>query len=283
VGVVTDSNADLPSDLQQQLGIVVVPLIVHFGHQQYRDGVDITSHEFFARLRAGGVLPTTSQISVGDWRASYLKAIEQIRVNGQEPEGVVVATIASNLSGTYNAACTAAEGLSVPIEVIDSRQISVGTGWLAITAARAAREGRPFAEIVAQLRDMVPRLRVFGMLDSLDHAQRGGRIGKGAALLGTLLNVKPMLQVRDGEVLPIGRVRTRQRALQRVVELAEEEAPLEELAVLHSDFPEAAAELAAMVTHLVPSERIFIADIGPVLGTHIGPGAMGLACVTHKT
>jgi DegV family protein with EDD domain len=281
VGVVTDSNADVPLDLRQKYGIVVAPLTVHFGQEQYRDGVDITTREFFARLRAGDThsVPTTSQISTGGWTAAYLQAIDQIQAAGAALDGLVVVTIAGSLSGTYSAACTAAEGLDIPIEVVDSRQISLGTGWLVIAAARAAHEGQSLPDIAAQARNMVPRLRLWGMLDSLEHVQRSGRIGKGAALVGTLLNVKPMLQIREGEVLPIGRVRTRRRALRRLVELLEEEAPIEQLAVLHSDFPEAAGELASMVTHLHPLERLLIVEIGPALGTHLGPGAVGLTCV----
>ena len=282
IGVVTDSNADVPLDLRQKYGIVVAPLMVHFGREQYRDGVDITAREFFARLRADGVFPTTSQISVGGWAAAYLQAIEQARTAGVELAGLVVITIAGSLSGTYSAACTAAAGLDLPVAVIDSQQISLGTGWLVIAAARAAHEGQPLADVVAQVRDMVPRLRLWGMLDSLEHVHRGGRIGKGAALLGTLLNVKPLLQIREGEVLPIGRVRSRRRALRRLIELLEEKAPVEELAVIHSDIPEEAAKLAEMVAHLHPPERTLIAEIGPVLGTHLGPGAVGLACVTSR-
>jgi len=279
VGVVTDSNADVPLELRQRYGIVVAPLTVHFGREQYLDGVDITAREFFARLRAGDVLPTTSQISTGGWTAAYLQAIEQAQAAGAELTGLVVITIAGSLSGTYSAACSAAAGFDIPIEVIDSQQISLATGWLVVTAARAAHEGQALADIAAQVRDKVPRVRLWGMLDSLEHVQRGGRVGKGTALMGALLNVKPMLQIREGEVLPIGRARTRRRALGRLVELLEEEMPIEELAVIHSDFPEAAAELAGMVAHLHPPDRLLTAEIGPVLGAHLGPGAVGLSCV----
>ncbi len=282
VGVVTDSNADVPLDLRDQYGIVVAPLTVHFGAAQYRDGIDITAREFFARLRAGGVLPTTSQVSTGGWTAAYLQAIEQAQAAGTELTGLVVITIASSFSGTYSAACAAAAGMDIPIEVIDSQQISLATGWLVLAAARAAQAGHSLADIAAQLREMVPRIRLWGMLDSLEYVQRGGRIGKGSALLGNLLNVKPMLQIREGEVLPIGRVRTRQRAFQRLIELLEEEQPVEELGVIHSDFPAAAAELADMVADRWPRERLLVVEIGPVLGTHLGPGAIGLSCVKAK-
>lgn len=283
IGVVTDSNADVPPAVRDQYGIVVAPLTVHFGAEQYRDGLDITAREFFARLRAGDVLPTTSQVSTGGWTAAYLQAIEQAQAAGTELTGLIVVTIASSFSGTYSAACAAAAVMDIPVEVIDSQQISLGTGWLVMAAARAAHEGHSLPDIAARLRDMVPRIRLWGMLDSLDHVQRGGRIGKGAALLGTLLNVRPMLQVREGDVLPIGRVRTRQRALQRLVELLEEEWPVEELAVIHSDFPEAAAELADMLADRWPRDRLLIAEIGPVLGAHLGPGAVGLSCVKCPT
>ncbi len=279
IGVVTDSNADVPPDLRDRYGIVVAPLIVHFGQEQYRDGIDITAREFFARLRAGDVLPTTSQVSTSGWTAAYLQAIEQARAAGTELTGLIVVTIASSLSGTYSAACAAAAAMDIPVEVIDSQQISLASGWLVIAAAQAAQEGCSLPEIAARLRAMVPRIRLWGMLDSLDHVQRGGRIGKGAALLGTLLNVKPMLQILEGEVLPLGRVRTRQRALQTLVEMLVAEMPVEAVAVIHSDLPAAAEELADRVAQVWPRERLLMAEIGPVLGAHLGPGAIGLSCV----
>ncbi|MBU1878449.1 MAG: DegV family protein, partial [Chloroflexi bacterium] len=191
-------------------------------------------------------------------------------------------TVSGALSGTYSAACAAAEGLDIPVEVIDSEQISLATGWLVITAARGVDEGQALPAIAGQVRDMVPRTCILGMLDSLDYVQRGGRIGKASALLGTLLNVKPMLQIRHNEVLPVGRARTRQRALRQIADLLGAEMPLQDLAVVHSDVPAAAAELAELLAPLHPPERTLIAEIGPVLGAHLGPGAVGVAFVTAQ-
>lgn len=273
VKVVTDSASDIPVTIARDLGITVVPDNVHFGQRTYRDGVDLTREEFFIELPKSPVLPTTSQPAVGVFEEVY-------RQLGREARQIVSIHLPAKLSAVLNSAHLAAQSLpDLEIVLIDSTQVSMGMGWLVIIAARAARQGKNLAEILALVKDTIPRLRLIAMLDTLEYVQKGGRIGKGAALLGTLLSMKPIVQLLDSELLPVENVRTRRRALQRLAEIVTEMAPLEEAAVVHANAPALAHELAEMLAPVHPFDRILIGQVGAILGTHTGPGAVGVACV----
>jgi len=273
VKVVTDSASDFPVTIARDLGITVVPDNVHFGQRTYRDGVDLTREEFFIELAKSPVLPTTSQPAVGVFEEVY-------RQLGREARQIVSIHLPAKLSAVLNSAHLAAQSLpDLEIVLIDSTQVSMGMGWLVIIAARAARQGKNLAEILALVKDTIPRLRLIAMLDTLEYVQKGGRIGKGAALLGTLLSMKPIVQLLDSELLPVENVRTRRRALQRLAEIVTEMAPLEEAAVVHANAPALAHELAEMLAPVHPFGRILIGQVGAILGTHTGPGAVGVACV----
>ncbi len=273
VKVVTDSASDIPVTIARDLGITVVPDNVHFGQRTYRDGVDLTREEFFIELAKSPVLPTTSQPAVGVFEEVY-------RQLGREARQIVSIHLPAKLSAVLNSAHLAAQSLpDLEIVLIDSTQVSMGMGWLVIIAARAARQGKNLAEILALVKDTIPRLRLIAMLDTLEYVQKGGRIGKGAALLGTLLSMKPIVQLLDSELLPVENVRTRRRALQRLAEIVTEMAPLEEAAVVHANAPALAHELAEMLAPIHPFDRILIGQVGAILGTHTGPGAVGVACV----
>lgn len=273
VKVVTDSASDIPVTIARDLGITVVPDNVHFGQRTYRDGVDLTREEFFIELAKSPVLPTTSQPAVGVFEEVY-------RQLGREARQIVSIHLPAKLSAVLNSAHLAAQSLpDLEIVLIDSTQVSMGMGWLVIIAARAARQGKNLAEILALVKDTIPRLRLIAMLDTLEYVQKGGRIGKGAALLGTLLSMKPIVQLLDSELLPVENVRTRRRALQRLAEIVTEMAPLEEAAVVHANAPALAHELAEMLAPVHPLDRILIGQVGAILGTHTGPGAVGVACV----
>lgn len=273
VKVVTDSAADLPPEIVRELSITVVPDNVHFGHRTYREGVDITSEEFFAELAKSPVIPTTSQPAVGVFEEVYRRLAE-------ETDQIISIHLPEKLSAVLNSAYLAARALAgVEIAFIDSTQVSMGMGWLVITAARAAQQGKELAEIVALVEDTIPRLRLIAMLDTLEYLQRGGRIGKVTALLGTALKVKPLIQVLNGEALPLENARTRRKALRRLVEIIADLAPLEEVAVVHANAPDLAHEVGTMLATIHPSHRILICPVGPILGTHAGPGAVGVACV----
>lgn len=273
VKVVTDSASDIPVTIARDLGITVVPDNVHFGQRTYRDGVDLTREEFFIELAKSPVLPTTSQPAVGVFEEVY-------RQLGREARQIVSIHLPAKLSAVLNSAHLAAQSLpDLEIVLIDSTQVSMGMGWLVIIAARAARQGKNLAEILALVKDTIPRLRLIAMLDTLEYVQKGGRIGKGAALVGTLLSMKPIVQLLDSELLPVENVRTRRRALQRLAEIVTEMAPLEEAAVVHANAPALAHELAEMLAPVHPFDRIPIGQVGAILGTHTGPGAVGVACV----
>ena len=273
VKVVTDSASDIPAAIAKELGITVVPCNVHFGERTYRDGVDLTSEEFFDKMARSPILPTTSQPAVGVFEEAYRQVAE-------ETAQIVSINLPKKLSATYNSARLAAQALpELEIVVIDSTQVCMAQGWLAIIAARAARQRKGLAEIVALVEDTIPRLRLIALLDTLEYIQKGGRIGKASALLGTLLNVKPLIQVLNGEALPLENVRTRQKALRRLVEIVGDLGPLEEVAVMHANAPAIAWQLAEMLAPIHPPDRILIGQVGAILGTHAGPGAVGVACV----
>jgi DegV family protein with EDD domain len=273
VRVVTDSIADIPPSIAVELGITVIPAIVRFGDEMFEAGVNLSNDEFYARLRSSPVLPQTAVPPVGVFEAIY-------RQLGRETDQIVSIHIPARLSGMMNAALIAARALpELQIEVIDSTNISMALGWLVIMAARAANEGRSLDEIVIQVRQTIPKIRLLAVMDTLEYAEKGGRIGKGRALVGTLLRVKPLLQVLNSELLPIENVRTIRRAIARLVELVGELGPLAEASVVHADASGLAHQVREMLAPIHPVDRIPIAEAGPVLGAHAGPGAVGVACV----
>ncbi len=276
VKIVTDSLADIPPDVSQALDITTVPCIVRFGEQEYRDRVDIFPTEFFERLASSPTLPSTSQPDPGVFEEIYRRLAQQT------DEILAIHTI-SSLSGIYNASRVAAESTpNVHIELIDSGQVTMALGWIVIHAARAAKEGASLREIRAIVDDVLPRAHIIAMLNTLEYAQRGGRLGKGAALVGTLLNVKPLLSIVNGEIVPVENVRTQKRALERVVEIALSSGPIQNLAVVHAAGQELADKVKASLSETFPAEDILMSEAGPVIGTHVGPGCVGIAWVTGK-
>jgi DegV family protein with EDD domain len=276
VKIVTDSLADIPPAIAQELDITTIPCVVRFGDQEFRDRVDLFPTEFYQRLRSSPTMPTTSQPSTGVFEEMYR------RLAATTNEILAIHTIAS-LSGIYNASRIAAENVKTArIELIDSKQVTMSLGWIVILAARAAKEGHTLDEIKKIVEDIKQRVHIIAMLDTLEYAQRGGRLGKGKALVGTLLHVKPLLSVVDGEIMPVENVRTQKRALERLVEIVLGSGPIQELAVIHAEAPHYAATLQDMLANTFPKEHIVMSETGPVLGAHVGPGAVGIAWVTGK-
>ena len=271
VRVITDSTADLPPELAADHGITVVPLNIHFGEEVYRDGLDISPDEFYQRLVSSPRLPTTSQPSVGAFMEAYQGVLEGA-------QGIVSVHISAKLSGTCNSALQAREELSgtVPIEVVDTGQASLGLGLAALAAARAAQSGGSFAEVVEEARRTAGQASVLFMVDTLEYLQKGGRIGKAAAFLGGILNIKPLLSIRDGEVHPLERARTRGKAVDRLMELVQEAMPLQELWAMHSTTPQEAQELAQRLAPCVPGGQVLVGRLGSVVGTYVGPGLLGV-------
>ena len=272
IRVVTDSTADLPPQLAADLGITVVPCNVMFGDESYRDGVDLQPDEFFRRLGSSPRLPTTSQPSVADFEEVYRELLDQ----GHE---VVSVHVSQKLSGTYNSAIQARAqiGDSAPVTVIDSQMASIGLGLLALQAATAAQDSVDHREAAEKVQAALLRTECFVALDTLEYLQKGGRIGKAQAFAGSLLKVKPILKLEDGEVHPLERPRNLDRAVRRLAELAREQAPLQKLAVVHSTESDRSAELKRSLGDLLPEDEIIEARFGPSLGTYVGPRAFGLA------
>lgn len=278
VRVVTDSTADIPPEMAAELGIAVIPCLVSFGEEVFQDRVELSPDAFFSRLQESGQMPTTSQPPPGAFEQVYLQLTEE------GAEGIASIHLPRRLSGTYNSAWAAAQAVSerVPVRVLDCGNVAMALGWSAILAARRARRGASVEEVVQAAEETFPRLRVWAALDTLEFLRRGGRIGAAQALLGTMLQVKPLIVVQDGEVQPLERVRTARRALERLRQIAAEHAPFTELAILHTRHPQAAAELADSLAELHPRERMVIFEAGPVLATHAGPGALGLCAVLRS-
>ena len=276
VKIVTDSLADIPPAIANELDITQVPCVVRFGDQEFRDRVDLSAAEFYKRLITSPTLPTTSQPATGVFQEMYQK------VASQTDQILAIHTIAS-LSGIFNASRVAAESISgVKIELIDSQQVTMALGWLVILAASAAKEGHTLAEIKALVEDAIPRVHVIGALNTLEYAQRGGRLGKGAALVGTLLHVKPLISIVGGEVVPVENARSQKRALERLVEIVLGSGPIQEIAVIHAASEELAQKVKQMLAKTLPADQIVMTETGPVLGTHVGPNAVGIAWVSGK-
>ncbi len=276
VKVLTDSLADIPPAILEELEIAVVPTIVRFGETEYRDRIDLFPSEFFQLLTSSSRLPTTSQPAIGVFEEIY-------RGLAKKTDQILAIHTDSLLSGIYNASCTAAANIpDARIQVMDSQQVSMALGWLVIQAARAAREGYSLDQVISVVQDAMPRTHLIAMLDTLEYARRGGRLGKASALLGTLLNVKPLLSIVHGEVVPVENVRSQKRALERLVEIALGSGPIQELSVIHALAPEQALKVREMLAGSFqngsfPKERVVMAEAGPVLGAHVGPGTVGIA------
>jgi len=269
VRIVTDSTADLTPEQQRAAGIIVVPLNVHFGDEVFRDHVDLSTDEFFRRLKASPQLPRTSQPSVGAFEEAY----RSLRQGGDE---IVSVHLSSKVSGTYNSALMAAQSVGEgKIDVVDSLSTSMALGFIALEGAKLARAGRDRQAVADCLRGLVPKARVICVVDTLTYLERGGRIGKARALLGSLLNVKPILQLKDGEVVPLGRARGRPQALNRLVELLERDGKVSQLAIMHGAGQADAEQLRKRVASSYPGVDIQLTEIGAVLGTHTGPGVIG--------
>lgn len=277
VGVVTDSTADIPARLTEELGIVVLPCYVHFGRETFLDGVTLSREQFYARLASTGRPPTTSPPPVGEFASVYRRLSARSRQ-------IVSIHPASNLSSLYNAARLAAKEVpEAEITLIDSTQASMGTGWLAVLAARAAQIGESLDAIVGMLRDTIPRLRLLAVIDDLRYMQRSGRVRWADALLGSLLSIKPLVMLRDGQVTLLDKVRSRSRALERLVATAVALGPLQEVAALHANAPQEAARVVQILDASYLHTRVPVAEAGAVMTTHAGPRAVALACVLAKT
>jgi DegV family protein with EDD domain len=269
IKIVTDSAADLPSQLAEELGISVVPIYMRFGEEVYRDRVSISEDEFYQRLENTPVHPNTIQPGPQDFLEVYRKL-------SPDADGIVSIHISGKLSGTYNSALMAKETLETGchVEVVDSQAVTMGLGLTVIVAATMANAGESMDKIVEEVKQTIPKIHLLALFDTLKYLLLGGRIGKAKALLGSILNVKPMLSLKDGEVVPAGQVRTRAKGIDKLFEFVKNAENIQDLAVVHSTTPDEAQDLAKRIGSVFDRKRIKIARIGPALGVHMGPGAL---------
>ena len=272
VRVVTDSSCDLPADLVEREGIVIVPLTIRFGEEEFVDRRDLTPTEFWARCARSPVLPETAAPAPGAFEQVFRAAAEE------GADGVVCINISTRLSATGQSAQAAAKAVAdvVPVRVVDSRSATLGLGMIVLHAAAKAAEGAAVDDVAAAAEDAAARTQVFGTLDTLENLKKGGRIGGAQALLGSLLSIKPVIEVRDGAVEPGPKQRTRSRALRYLADKVAGEAAIEQLAVMHGAAPDLGDLLDLLAEHF-PRERIVVGDIGPVIGAHTGPRTIGVA------
>jgi len=272
IKIVTDSSADLPAQLVQELGITIVPLYVRFGEKVYRDRVDISEDEFYQRLLHDPVHPSTIQPTPQDFTNVYQKL-------SPEADGIVSIHISAKLSGTCNAALQGKEMIDkgCPIEVVDSQLTSMGLGLIGIAAATVAKAGGDLPAVMEEVKQAIPNTHLLFLLDTLEYLLRGGRIGKAKALLGSILNVKPVLTFKDGEVVPGGQVRSRAKGLDRLFDFAKSASNIQDLAVVYNTTPDEAQALVERMGTIFAQEQIKLSRVGPMLGVHAGPGALAVA------
>lgn len=273
IKIVTDSTCDLPKSIVDQLGITVMPLYINFQERSYLDQIELTRQEFYQMLPEFDPPPTTAAPGSGTFRKAY----EDLANHGATE--ILSIHISSNLSAVLDSAKIAAqETKSIPVTVYDSGQLSLGLGFLVLKAAQEAAEGRSMEEIITSVKDLGQRTYVFAALNTLEFLRRSGRMNNVLAGLGSLLQVKPILKMHRGEA-GAERVRTRERAIKRIISLVEELGPLERIELVHTNAPEEARALYQRARYLFKEEqKPLIVDVTPVIGAHIGPEVVGFAC-----
>jgi DegV family protein with EDD domain len=274
VRIVTDSSSDIEASDAEQLGVEVVPLSIRFGTDEHTDRVDLSVEDFYAKMAASPTLPETAAPSPGAFEAAYRRQAEA------GADAVVCVTLSADLSATMQAAESAAKAVAddLDVRVVDSRSITAGLGTIVQQAARAAADGADADAVVARVHDLVGRTRVLGTLDTLENVQKGGRIGKAQAMVGSLLSIKPLLDLSTGVVEPAGRARTRRKALEWVRDQILQRPSVEHLVVIHGMAPDL-DDMLDLLAPRYPRDEIPVATIGPVVGTHGGPRMIGAAWV----
>lgn len=284
VKVVTDSTADIPEAKRKALGIEVVPLKVHFGEETFLDGITLKPAEFYNRLRETEQLPTTSQPSPDAFADTYRTILKEGKYD------ILSIHLSAALSGTYQSAVLGKSMVEedvpdVSIEVVDSKLASYAFGMMVTVVAEAAKSGKTLDECRRLAERYIEEARVYFVVDTLKYLQKGGRIGKAAALVGSLLNIKPVLKLdKDGEVAPVEKVRGKRRAIERILDKLDAYAGGEpvRVSVLHADVPEEAEKLQSLLTERLHVVQMETGEIGPVIGTHAGHGTIGLVAVKES-
>ena len=276
VRIVTDSACDLPEAACSELGVEVVALTIRFGEREYVDRVELSTEAFWREVQSASALPETAAPSVGAFEETFR------RLADDGADGIVCINLSAGLSATMQSAQVAAKALDgqIPIEVVDSESASMGIGNLAVYAARRAQSGATVDEIVREVEDRRSRQHVFATLDTLEFLRKGGRIGGAQAMLGSMLSIKPVIEVREGVVEQAAKVRTRSKALRYLVDQIPE-GKVEAISVLHAMAPDL-DEFLAMMEPKVPDAEVMVGTIGPVIGVHTGPRVIGIAFVERS-
>ena len=271
IRIVTDSASDISLEEAEDLGIEIVPLSIRFGEAEYTDLVDLSVSDFYQKMAESDLLPSTAAPSPGAFEAAFKRCAEA------GADGVICINLSLALSATGQAAQLAADALAdtLPVKCIDSKSITCGLGTIIRKAAGAAKDGGSMDEIVALVENLASRTRIFATLDTLENLKKGGRIGGAKAMLGTMLQFKPCLDLSSGEVVEAGRQRTRKKSLIWLKEVLESEGEISELSIIHGDAPDV-EEFATLISDIVPRDQIRINQLGAVIGTHGGPRVLGV-------
>ena len=271
IHIVTDSASDISLEEAKELGIEIVPLSVRFGEAEYTDLIDLSVSDFYQKMSESDLLPSTAAPSPGAFEAAFKRCIEA------GAEGVVCINLSLALSATGQAAQLAADALvdTITVKCIDSKSITSGLGTIIRKAASAAKAGKSMDEIVSLVEGLASKTRIFATLDTLENLKKGGRIGGAKAMVGTMLQFKPCLDISSGEVVEAGRQRTRKKSLIWLKEVLENEGEITDLCVIHGDAPDV-EEFIDLISDLVPKENIRINQLGAVIGTHAGPRILGV-------
>ena len=274
IRVVTDSACDIPEEIARRLNIDIVSLSIRFGDEEFTDRVDLTPAEFWAKCKASKTLPETAAPSPGAFQAAY----ERARADGCD--GVIAITLSALLSATHQSATLGAEAVAgqINVHVVDSKAVSMALGLMVIDVAEVAATGVSLDLLVLHAESLVSKVGVVAMLDTLEHLIKGGRVGGARALLGQVLSIKPLLELKDGVVAEAGRQRTRAKALVAIATVTKGHAPLRRLALIHGASSEVQT-LEALVADVATDNPIIVTDMGPVVGTHGGPGIIGLCWI----
>ena len=277
VKIVTDSVADLPSEITEELGITVVPLNVRFGTAVYRDGVDLTSDEFFIRLEHSEEVPVTSVPSPGSFGDAYNALAE-------EADEILVITISAKLSGT-NEVARQSIGLmkkKCRVEVVDSRLATMALGLVVMEAAKVAQTGAGIDDVLTNVYHNIPRVEMRAAFDTLEYLKRGGRIGKAQSLLGSILKINPIVGLDDGEVIPIARERSRDKAIEHLYSFVASYSTIEAIALEYATAEDEATNLVERFSMIFPQQPIYISKASPVIGTHTGPSLLLVSVLGDK-
>jgi DegV family protein with EDD domain len=277
VRIVTDSSASIPPDVVEELGLTIIPSMIHFGDDVYRDGVDLTTEQFYERLTTDKTHPTTSVPTP----QSFVDAYEKL---AEEADEVVVITISQKLSAVGDVA-RQAMGLAKKrprVEIIDSTWALMSEGLIVVTAARAAEDGASLDEVMALVRRNIPRTDLRMAFDTLKYLERGGRIGKAQALLGSMLKINPILCLKDGEIYPAGREHSRSKAVENLYNFADSFSHVEEMAIGDGTTPEEADRLAERLNDKFPAERICRFKVTAAVGAHVGPHVLAVAILGDR-